>query len=119
MADGGDRLRVRADQQTIIPAVIMTLEFQDLALAGNATRHAHAGHAGFGPGIGEPYLVHMRQHVDHQFGDFDLDLKRGGEMGAARNLFLHNLHDLRMRMTQRQAAKGKLPVDIFVAVHIP
>ena len=58
-------LRVGADQQAIVPAMIMALKFEYLALARDTTGHAYGSHTGFGSGIGKPNLVDMGQHIYH------------------------------------------------------
>ncbi len=71
---------------------------------------------------GEP-VIKVRDVVVDFYGrrvlnGVDLDLKRGRQMAAPLNDLIDDLDHTRMRMAKRQVAVGKLPVDIFVAVHV-
>ena len=118
MAEHGDRHRIGVDQHRVPPAVIMTLELDDLAATGVAASQSKGPHGRLGSGIGKSHLIHMRQQPNQHFGHFNLNLEGGCEVRAASNLARDGFDDLWMRVTKRQGPESHHPVDVLPTVNV-
>ena len=111
------RVRLHADQSTIVQAVISAFEFHDLVASCRGARQADRMHGRFRAAVAE--AAHLdREAVADFFREFPLHVVRHAEHRARREPLLDGLHDCGMTMSRHQRAEGQVVIDIFVAVKV-
>src|SRR3546814_19033207 len=82
-------------------AVVATLEFDDLAAAGDSARQTDSRHRCLGAGADQADFFNGWHACRNGFRNLDLGLGRGAERQTVHRGFLHGAYDLWVRITQK------------------
>ena len=121
LAAGGHGQRgMIADKVQIAPAMIGSLELDNLVFAGVGPRQANGCHGAFGALTGETNQVHRRHQTLDRLADLVVELMRKAEVvSLGADFFHHSLDDVVGGVAEYQRTVAETVVNVFVAVHIP
>ncbi len=109
---------VGTHQQVVVPAVVVSLELQNLWATCDATGEPDGGHDRFGSSVGEAHPFGVWNHLLNHLCHFEFDRGRGGKVRTAGCGFGDGFDDFGMGVAQGKCAERHHPVDVLVTVDV-
>ena len=106
------------DEHGVGVAVVAALEFDDEVAAGESSREADGGHAGFGAGGDEAELFDGGKATCDELSEVGFGGDGGSEAGAFGGGLLDGLDDGREGVAEDHGAPGAEEVEVAVAVFV-